>query len=225
LGPSPGRRPGRLPFPSSPRAEAWQRAATDPRAASAVEREPAQRVAQPLVVEHEFPDLLRELGALPPALQSAGFRAVICPRCRPNRPGRIRSGAQFVRRHVADGRRLAGGVCGMPCCSTQISGRRVGMAGRRASLGPPDLAPRPGPPKLDRAPRTVVLGSGLLEVVEYVLRTVGRPDRESVVIVVLERPSATDGDQARIPDLGKDHGGRSAQRPKSSRTRWVIGSP
>src|SRR4051812_30647717 len=35
------------------------------RAGSAVEREPAQLVAQPLVVEHEVPDLIGELLALP----------------------------------------------------------------------------------------------------------------------------------------------------------------
>ena len=35
---------------------------------SAVEREPAQLVAQPLVVEHELPDLVGESGALPLAL-------------------------------------------------------------------------------------------------------------------------------------------------------------
>ena len=42
-----------------------------------VEREPAQLVAQPLVVEHEFPDLVGELGALPLALQAAGRLALV----------------------------------------------------------------------------------------------------------------------------------------------------
>src|SRR5690242_6742213 len=36
---------------------------------SAIEDEPAELVAQPLVVKHEVPDLRRELSALPLALQ------------------------------------------------------------------------------------------------------------------------------------------------------------
>jgi hypothetical protein len=38
-----------------------------------------------------------------------------------------------------------------------------------------------------------------------VLRAVGRPHREKAVIVVLEGPAATHGDEPRIPDLGEDH--------------------
>jgi hypothetical protein len=43
---------------------------------SAVESEPAKLVAQPLVVEDEFPDFIGELGALPLALQAAGHLAL-----------------------------------------------------------------------------------------------------------------------------------------------------
>ena len=51
--------------------------------ASAVEREPAQRVAQPLVIEDELPDLVGEAGALPPALHATGLHAVVAGRGRP----------------------------------------------------------------------------------------------------------------------------------------------
>ena len=80
------------------------------------------------------------------------------------------------------------------------------MAGRRAGIGPRDLAARPGASQLDRASRTVVVRPRLLEVVEHVLRAVGRPDREKAVIVVLEAAAATHGDEPRIPDLREDHG-------------------
>src|SRR5664279_388690 len=79
------------------------------------------------------------------------------------------------------------------------------MAARRASLSPRDLTPRPGPPKVDRASRTVVLGPRLLEVVQHVLCARGRPHREKTMVVVLEGPAATNGDESRIPDLGEDH--------------------
>jgi hypothetical protein len=53
--------------------------------------------------------------------------------------------------------------------------------------------------------RTVVLRPYLLEVVQHVLGAVGRPHREKTMIVVLQRPAATDRDEPRIPDLGEDH--------------------
>src|ERR1039458_5868296 len=71
------------------------------RAVSAVERKPAQLVAQPLVVEHKFSDLVGELGALPLALQTAGLHAVVLRRCRSRGPDRVGRGAEFVGRHMA----------------------------------------------------------------------------------------------------------------------------
>ena len=106
---------------------------------------------------------------------------------------------------MAHRRGLAGSVRGVPCCPTQVSGRGVGMAGRRAGLCPRDLTPRPGTPEVDRPTWTVVLRPCLLEVVQHVLRAVGRPHREQAMIVVLEGPAATHGDEPRIPDLGEDH--------------------
>jgi len=93
----------------------------------------------------------------------------------------------------------------MPCCSTQVPGRGVCVAAGRAGLPPRDLTPRPGTPEVDRPTWTVVLRPCLLEVVQHVLRAVSRPHREKTMIVVLEGPAATHGDEPRIPDLGEDH--------------------
>jgi hypothetical protein len=172
---------------------------------SAVERKPAQLAAQPLVVEHKFSDLVGELGTLPLALQTAGVHAVILSRCRPRGLDRVGRGSEFVGRHMAHRRGLAGSVRGMPCCPTQVSGRGVRMAGRRAGLSPRDLTPRPSTPEVDRPTWTVVLRPCLLEVVQHVLRAVSRPIREKTMIVVLEDPAATHGDEPRIPDPGEDH--------------------
>jgi hypothetical protein len=79
------------------------------------------------------------------------------------------------------------------------------MAARRAGLSPRDLAPRPGSPEVDRPPWPVVLRPCLLEAVQDVLRTVGRPYREKTMIAFLEGPAATHGDEPQIPDLGEDH--------------------
>jgi hypothetical protein len=184
-----------------------------PAARSAVEREPAQRVAQPLVVEHELPDLVGELGALPLALQAAGRPALLFSRCHPRRPDRVGRGTQLMCCDMAHGRGLAGSVRGMPRCPTQVSGRGVCMAGRRAGFCPRDLTPRPGTPEVERPTWTVVLRPCQLEMGQHVLRAVSRPHREKTMIVVLEGPAATHGDEPRIADLGEDHqckGTRSA---------------
>ena len=120
------------------------------RAASAVERKPAQLVAQPLVIEHELPDLVGQSVALPPALQATSRLALVFRRCRSRRPDRVGRGTQLVGRHMAHRGCLAGSVRGMPCCPTQVPGRGVRMAGRRAGLRPRDLASRPRTPELDR---------------------------------------------------------------------------
>ena len=146
-----------------------------------------------------------ELGALPLALQAAGRLALAFRRRRSRRPDRVGRRTELVGRHVAHRRGLAGGVRGMPCRPAQVPGRGVRMAGRRAGLRPRDLAPRPGTPEVDRPTRTVVLRPRPLEVVQHVLRAVGRPHREQAMIVVLEGPAATHGDEPRIPDLGEDH--------------------
>src|SRR5258705_4597296 len=153
---------------------------------SAVEGERAQRVAQPLVVRHEIPDLLGEWATLPAALDAACCRALVFSRCRPRRPDRIGCGSELVGRNVAHRRGLAGSVGGVPGCPTQIPGRRVRMAGRRARLCPGDLTARPRTPEVDRSTWTVVRRPGLLEVVQDVLRAVRRPQRETSMIVVLE---------------------------------------
>jgi hypothetical protein len=172
---------------------------------SAVEGKPAQLVAQPLVVEHKFSDLVRELGALPLALQAASRLALVFNHCRPRRLDRVGRSTELVSRHMAHRRGLAGSVRGMPCCPTQVSGRCVCMAGRRAGLSPRDLTPRPGTPEVDRPTWTVIIRPCLLEVVQHVLRAVSRPDRQKAVIVVSEAAAATHRDEPRISDLGKDH--------------------
>ena len=174
------------------------------RVASTVEHEPAQFVAEPLVVEHELSDLAGESGTLPPALRTAGLHAIVVRRCRPRRPDRVGCGAEFVGGHVTHRRGLAGSVRGMACGPAQVSGRRVGMAGGRASLCPRDPTPCPGTPKVDRPTGTVVSRPCLLEMRQHVLGAVGRPQRETAMIIVLEGPAAAHGDEPWIADLGED---------------------
>jgi hypothetical protein len=85
---------------------------------SAVKHRPADVVPQPLVIEHQLANRLRELGALPRALESAcgftfGFR-----RGSTSRLDRLGGRAERVRGDGRDGPGLASRVRGRPRCPT-----------------------------------------------------------------------------------------------------------
>src|SRR6202165_4383780 len=149
-----------------------------PDALSAVEHRPADVVPQPLVVEYELANRLRELVALPPAFESSRALALSFRRRSTCRLDRIGGRTELVRGDVRDGRGLAGSVRGMPCCPTQVSGCGVCMAGRRASLAHGDLAAHPGAGLVDRLTRSLVLRLGRLEEVKDVLGAQCRPQSE-----------------------------------------------
>ena len=65
---------------------------------------------------------------------------------RPHGLDRVGGGTEFVGRHMAHARSLAGSVRGMSRRPTQISRRGICMACRRARFRPRDLAPSPRTP-------------------------------------------------------------------------------
>ena len=107
---------------------------------------------------------------------------------------------------MRDGPDLARSVGGVPCCSTQVSGRAHGMAARRASLHHRGLATHPGAGMLDRLTRSWVLRLSRLEEVKDVIRARCRPKSEEVVIRVGEGPTAADRHEAWVLDIREDHG-------------------
>lgn len=110
-----------------------------------------------------------------------------------------------MRRDVCDGYGLAGRVRGMTCRSTQISGRCIRGARRRASLGHRDLATCPRSGLLDRLTRSeVVMLNGLKEIKD-VLGAQCRPQSEEPVIRIGEGPAAPDGHETRIAVFREDH--------------------
>src|SRR5579859_4350353 len=184
-----------------------------PDALSAVEHRPADVVPQPLVVEYDLANRLRELVALPPALESPCALALSFRRGGTCGLDRIGGRTELVRGDVCDGRGLAGSVRGMPCCPTQVSGRGHGMAGRRASLGHRDLATRPGAGPRDRLTRSRVRRLRRREEVKDVLRARYRPQGEELVIRVGEDPTTADRHETRVAVFREDH----AQHPFRSR--------
>src|SRR5690606_3534712 len=96
----------------------------------------------------ELANRLRKLVALPLAL---AFPSVLTL---PFRYGsthgldRVGGRTELVRGNVRDCRRLSGSIRGIAWCPFKVSGRGVGVAGRRTSLGHRDLATYPGTSRL-----------------------------------------------------------------------------
>jgi len=188
---------------------------------SAVEHRPADVVSQPLIIQDQRADRVRELFALPAALEPPGAltRAVRsgCTR----RLDRVGRRSELVRGDVRHHCRLTGCICGMPSGSAQLSCRTHGMATRRTGLRHPDLAARPCPDLLDRLAGPPIRGLHRLEEVQNVLCARGRPQSEEPMVGVCERPPAADSDEARVAVFREDHGcpllRASAQRPGFSR--------
>ncbi len=172
---------------------------------SAVEHRPADLVAQPLIVQHEFADRFRKLVALPAALPPPGSLLLALHRGSTRCSYRVGSSAKFVRGDMRDDGGLAGGIGGMPGSSAQVPGRAHRMATRRASLHHFHLATRPPAGMFDRLARSSIRRPSQLEEVEHMLRAGRRPQRQQSVIRVGERPAAADRHEARISDRRKDH--------------------
>jgi hypothetical protein len=86
--------------------------------------------------------------------------------------------------HVRYRHGLTGGKSRLLCSTRHLSGRRI-CEGGRAGLRHCNLTPRPSTRQFDCAAQPVVTGSHLLEEVQHMLGTIGRLDREAVMIGVL----------------------------------------
>ncbi len=87
----------------------------------------------------------------------------------------------------------------------RLARRSHGMAARRAGLGHPDLAARPGTGQFDGSTRPVVIGLHFLEQVQHMLCTIGRPYPQQAMIGVREAAAATHSDEPGVPLLWQYH--------------------
>src|SRR5207237_9665089 len=106
----------------------WLAVLLGTRSLSAVEYRPADVVPQPLVVEYELANRLRELVALPPALEPPCALALSFRRGRTCGLDRIGGRTQLVRGDVRDDCSLASSISGMPGCPAQVRARGLGLA-------------------------------------------------------------------------------------------------
>jgi hypothetical protein len=113
-------------------------------------------------MKHERANSFRQLIALPLALESPCSLALAfgcSSTCGLDRIGRTK----LVRDNMSDGPGLTSGVCGIPCCTMQVSGRAHCVASSCASFHHLDLTAHPGARMLDRPTRSWVPGLSRLE--------------------------------------------------------------
>ena len=80
---------------------------------SAVEHRPADVVSQPLIIQDQLADRVRELFALPSALEPPGALTLAFRSGCTRRLDRVGRCSELVRGDVRHRRGLAGGICGM----------------------------------------------------------------------------------------------------------------
>ncbi len=185
----------------------------------AVEDRPADLVTQPLVIQYEIANLLRQSLTLPATLLPTSALALAFRSSGPCRLDRVRSCTELVGCHVGDRRRLASGVCRPPRRTGQLSGCGVGVACCRARLGHRYLATYPRPSLLHRTARPRIRGLGRLEKRQDVFSAFSRPLSEESMMGVFQRAPATDGDESGIAHLGEDH---SSAHLTSSAQRYAL---
>src|SRR6266516_2427934 len=177
----------------------------EPPRPSAVEDRPADLVSQPLIIQDEFANHLRELFALPTALEPAGALTLASRGRGAHGPDRVRRSTKVVCGDMRHHSCLAGSIGGVPSGSAQVSCRSHGMAAGRSGLRHPDLAACPCPNLLDRLAGPRVRGLHRLEEVQNVLRARGSPESQAPMVRVGKRPPTADGDEAGIAIFREDH--------------------
>lgn len=176
-----------------------------PSGPSAVEHRPADLVSQPLILQDEFTNCIRELCALPAALEPAGALFLTWGGSRSHGLDRVSRSAQLMGRDMRHRCGLAGRVRRMPWGAGQVPRRGLRMAGCRAGLRHRGLAAYPSSCQLDGLAGSWVRGLHRLEKVENVLCAHGRPQGQPPMVGVGQRPPAADSDEARVAVFGENH--------------------
>jgi hypothetical protein len=172
---------------------------------SAIEYEPADFVAQLLIVKHEIPDFARKLSTLPLTFQVTCLVTLTfigrCA-CSFDCVGRC---TQLMRCHMCDCCSLSGCISRFPRRSAHHSGCGHGVTGGLSSLRHRNLTSRPSTCQIDGSTRPVVIGLHFLKEVQHMLCAIGRPYRKQVMIGVLEGTAATHSDEPGVSLLWQDH--------------------
>jgi hypothetical protein len=141
----------------------------------AIEHRPTDPVAQPLIIQHEIANRLRQPRTLPATLAPTSTIALALRSSSPRCLDRIGGGTEFVGCNVGDRPGLASGVRRVSRSSGQLSGCGIGMACCRACLSHRDFAACPRPSLLHRTARSRIRGLDRLEERQYVLSAFSRP--------------------------------------------------
>jgi hypothetical protein len=158
---------------------------------STIEYEPADFIAQLLVVKYEIPNFTRELCTLPQTFQATCFVTLThSGRCA-NSPDCVCRRTQLMRCHMCHCRCLSSCKSRFPGRTAHHSGGRHGVTGGGSGGRHCDLTSCPRARQLDGPLRSIVIGLHFLEEVQHMLGAIGRPDRKEMMVGVLEGTTAT----------------------------------
>jgi hypothetical protein len=158
-----------------------------------------------LIIKHQPPNLVGKLIALPPALLTASLLTLVFRGCRLRGPDGIGCRTQLMGCHMRHYRRLTSSIGRMSRRAAQVPGRPHRVTTRRTSLRHRYLAARPCSRLLNGLTRTVIFGPHFLKEMQYMFSACGCPEREKVVIAILERATTPDGDKSGVTGLCQNH--------------------
>ena len=170
-----------------------------------VEGRPTDVATQTLVVQHQFPDLIGKLIALPLALEPTGDAGLTWWSNSAYGLDRIGGRTKIVCGNVGHGAGLSGGIRREPCCSPLVTRRAHGVTAGGAGLHHRDLATNPGADVVDRLPWSRITRMSGLEQLQHMLRAGRRPERQQPVVGVRQGAATTDRDEPGIPHVREDH--------------------
>ena len=172
---------------------------------SELKHRPANGVSQPLVVKNKVPNGVRELVALPLALESSGSLAFSrrhrSTHCLDGVGGR----AEFVGSNMGHGCCLSRGKCGVTCGTSQLPRGCIGMTSGTAGFRHRDFAASPCTNQGDGGSWPGIVWSLRFKETKDVLGAGCGPQGNKPVMLISERSTATNGDEAGIANLRQDH--------------------
>jgi hypothetical protein len=107
--------------------------------------------------------------------------------------------------HMGDRSCLSGSMSSFPRRTRQVSGRSVGMTGSIAGWSHGNLTLNPGVSQFDGPAGTFILRQRILEEVQHMLCTTGRPYCKKAMIGITQGAATTHGHKSGVSDFSEDH--------------------
>lgn len=145
------------------------------------------------------------MSALPRAFQATRRVTFSFIGRRAGGPDCVGGGTQVVCRHMRHHPGLPGRKCCIPRRTAHDSGRRHGMTASRSGLRHFDIAASPSAGRFNRLSWSIITGLHAFKMVQHMLGAISRPHCQEVMMRILQRATAPNGNKPRVSFFGEDH--------------------